>query len=315
MEKILVIGSCGQIGSELVPALRNRYGNENVIASGIHTPPGNKICDSGTIIYLDVLDKSSIQKIVYENNINIIFNLASMLSATGEQRPQEAWEVNINGLLNTFEIGLKYNIEKTIWPSSIAVFGPTTPRDNTPNETILQPTTMYGITKVTGELLIEYHYKRYGLDVRSMRLPGIISNETLPGGGTTDYAVEIFYDAIKKKNYTCFLREDTVLPMMYMPDCIKCMMDLLEADGSKLKRRVYNVTSMSFSAGELASEIKKHIPDFEIEYKPDYRQEIAESWPKSIDDSLARKEWDWKPNYNLETTTKDMLDKLRIKLA
>lgn len=220
----------------------------------------------------------------------------------------------MNGLINILETSRKYEIKTIIWPSSIAAFGPTTPRENTPNITILQPTTMYGITKVAGELLAEYYYKKYGLDIRSMRLPGIISSETLPGGGTTDYAVEIFYEAIKNKKYTCFLKEDTALPMMYMPDCLKCMIDLLEADNSKLKRRVYNITGMSFSAGEIAAEIKKHIPQFEIDYKPDFRQEIADSWPKSIDDSLAREEWGWNPSYNLINMTKDMIDKLSRRL-
>ncbi|MFX0141918.1 MAG: NAD-dependent epimerase/dehydratase family protein, partial [Candidatus Hodarchaeota archaeon] len=235
-------------------------------------------------------------------------------SATGEKMPQTAWDINMNGLINVLEAGRKYNIRNIIWPSSIAAFGPTTPRDNTPDITVLQPTTMYGITKVAGELLVEYYYKKYQLDIRSMRLPGIISSETLPGGGTTDYAVEIFYEAIKNKQYTCFLKEDTVLPMMYMPDCLKCMIDILEADNSKLKRRVYNITGMSFSAGDIAAEIKKHIPDFQINYEPDFRQEIADSWPKSIDDSLAREEWGWNPSYNLASMTKDMIDKLNKRL-
>ncbi len=314
MKKILVIGAAGQIGSELVPALRKKYGNDNVIATGRRTPLPDIIRDSGPTIYLDALNKESLAKTIYENDINVIFHMASILSATGEKNPQAAWNVNINGLMNVLEVGRSYGIERIIWPSSIAAFGPSTPRDNTPNETILQPSTMYGITKVTGELLAEYYYKKYGLDIRSMRLPGIISSETLPGGGTTDYAVEIFYEAIQNKKYTCFLKEDTVLPMMYMPDCIKCMIDLLEADDSKLKRRVYNVTGMSFSPKELASEIKKHISEFVIDYQPDFRQEIANSWPRTIDDSLAREEWGWNPEYDLELMTKDMIEKLTPKL-
>ncbi|MHA1781969.1 MAG: NAD-dependent epimerase/dehydratase family protein, partial [Promethearchaeota archaeon] len=221
MKKILVIGAAGQIGSELVPALRKKYGNDNVIATGRRTPLPDIIRDFGPTIYLDALNKESLAKTIYENDINVIFHMASILSATGEKNPQIAWNVNINGLMNVLEVGRSYGIERIIWPSSIAAFGPSTPRDNTPNETILQPSTMYGITKVTGELLAEYYYKKYSLDIRSMRLPGIISSETLPGGGTTDYAVEIFYEAIQNKKYTCFLKEDTVLPMMYMPDCIK----------------------------------------------------------------------------------------------
>jgi len=314
MKKILVIGAAGQIGSELVPALRKKYGNDNVIATGRRTPLPDIIRDSGPTIYLDALNKESLAKTIYENDINVIFHMASILSATGEKNPQAAWNVNINGLMNVLEVGRSYGIERIIWPSSIAAFGPSTPRDNTPNETILQPSTMYGITKVTGELLAEYYYKKYGLDIRSMRLPGIISSETLPGGGTTDYAVEIFYEAIQNKKYTCFLKEDTVLPMMYMPDCIKCMIDLLEADDSKLKRRVYNVTGMSFSPKELASEIKKHISEFVIDYQPDFRQEIANSWPRTIDDSLAREEWGWNPEYDLELMVKDMIEKLTPKL-
>ena len=228
--------------------------------------------------------------------------------------PQMSWDLNINSLINVLEVGRRYGIKRIIWPSSIAAFGPTTPRENTPNDTILQPSTMYGVTKVAGELLLEYYFKKYGLDTRSMRLPGIISSETLPGGGTTDYAVAIYYDAIKKGKYTCFVNEQTTLPMMYMPDCIKCMIDFMEVDGSKLKRHVYNVTGMSFSAGDLAAEIKKHIPEFEITYEPDFRQAIADSWPKSIDDSLAREEWEWNPSYDLATMTEDMLKVLGKRL-
>ena len=312
--KILVIGSAGQVGSELVPALREIYGSENVVATGRKTPLPSNITENGPVIYLDALNKESLAKTIYERDIDTIFHMASILSATGEKMPQSAWNININGLINVLEIGRSYSIDRIIWPSSIAAFGPTTPRENTPNETILQPSTMYGISKVSGELLIEYYFKKYELDTRSMRLPGIISSETLPGGGTTDYAVEIFYEAIKNKNYTCFLKEDTRLPMMYMPDCSKCMIDLLEADASKLKRHVYNITAMSFSAGELAAEIKKYIPEFTVEYKPDFRQAIADSWPMSIDDSLARAEWGWNPVYDLSKMTKNMIEILSKRL-
>ena len=314
MRRILVIGAAGQIGSELVPFLRKKYGNDNVIATGRKTPLPDVIKNSGPVIYLDALEKNRLSEVLYEYEIDTIYHMASILSATGEKIPQTAWDININGLINVLEAGRSYKVDKIIWPSSIAAFGPTTPRENTPNVTVLQPTTMYGITKVAGELLAEYYYKKYDLDVRSIRLPGIISSETLPGGGTTDYAVEIFYEAIKNKRYTCFLREDTVLPMMYQPDCLKCMVDLLEADDSKLKRRVYNITGMSFSAGEIAAEITKHIPDFEIDYKPDFRQEIADSWPKTIDDSLAREEWGWNPSYDLASMTKDMIEVLSKRL-
>lgn len=310
MRKILVIGAAGQIGSELVPALRAKYGNDNVIATGRKTPLPKIITENGPVIYLDAINKELLSKAIFEYDVNTIFHMASILSATGEKMPQVAWDINVNGLMNVLEAGRIYNIDRIIWPSSIAAFGPTTPRENTPNTTILQPTTIYGISKVSGELLVEYYFKKYGLDTRSMRLPGIISSETLPGGGTTDYAVEIFYEAIKNKRYTCFLGEDTVLPMMYMPDCNKCMIDLLEADPSKLKRHVYNITGFSFSAGELAAEIKKHIPEFTIDYKPDFRQQIADSWPKSIDDSTAREEWGWNPSYNLASMTKDMIEVL-----
>ena len=237
--------------------------------------------------------------------------MAAILSAVGEERPLICWNVNINGLYNILEIARENEMTRVFVPSSIAVFGPETPRKNTPQETVLKPKTMYGVTKVSGELLGDYYFKRFGLDVRGVRYPGIISSETLPGGGTTDYAVEIFYEAIKNKKYTCFVKEDTVLPMMYMPDCIKGTIDLMEADISKLKHHCdFNIGSMSFSASELASEIKKHIPNFKLEYKPDFRQAIADSWPQSIDDTAARKEWGWKPSYNLSSMTKDMLEKL-----
>jgi nucleoside-diphosphate-sugar epimerase len=314
MRRILVIGAAGQIGSELVPALRDIYGSENVIATGRKTPLPKNIVEKGPVIYLDAINRDSLAKTIYENDIDTIFHMASILSATGEKVPQTAWNTNINGLINVLEIGRSYSIDRIIWPSSIAAFGPSTPRENTPNETILQPSTMYGISKVAGELLLEYYYNKYELDTRSMRLPGIISSETLPGGGTTDYAVEIFYEAIKHKKYTCFLKEETRLPMMYMPDCSKCMIDLLEANPSKLKRRVYNVTAMSFSAGEISAEIKKYIPGFSIEYKPDFRQAIADSWPISIDDSLARAEWGWNPVYDLPKMTKDMIEILTKRL-
>ncbi len=314
MRKILVIGCLGQIGSELVPALRTKYGNDNVIASDRRNPEVETELGSGPFINIDALDRDAIRHIVKEYNIDTIYHMASLLSATGEKMPQAAWNLNMNGLINVLEVGRENGVKSIIWPSSIAAFGPTTPRDNTPNDTILQPSTMYGVTKVAGELLAEYYFTKYGLDTRSMRLPGIISSETLPGGGTTDYAVEIFYEAIKNKRYTCFVSEDTILPMLYQPDCIKCMMDLLEADPARLKHHIFNLTAMSFSAGELAAEIKKHIPEFEIEYRPDFRQAIADTWPRTIDDSCARAEWDWNPDHDLASMVKDMIQKLRIKL-
>ena len=312
MKRTLVIGSSGQIGSELVPALRQKYGKENVIEADLKPPTA--LQDNDLFLCLDALNRDELTKIVRDYKIETIYHLASILSATGEKVPQTAWNVNMNSLLNVLEVGRELKIQRIVWPSSIAAFGPSTPKENTPNDTILRPTTMYGVTKVAGELLVEYYLKKYGLDTRSMRLPGIISSETPPGGGTTDYAVEIFYEAIKKKKYSCFVNEKTMLPMMYMPDCIKSFIDLAEADGSRLKHRVFNVASMSFTAEQLASEIKKYIPGFKIEYKPDFRQQIADSWPKSIDDSLAREEWDWKPSYDLTSMTEDMIEKLTAKL-
>ncbi len=314
MRRILVIGSAGQLGSEIVPELRTRYGKENVVTSDIKIPTHENAINSTPFVQLDILNKEALSKCISDFNIDTIFNMASILSASGEKSPLKAWDVNLNGLINVLEVSKENNIDSIIWPSSIAAFGPTTPQTNTPNETILSPTTMYGITKVTGELLAKYYYKNYSLDTRSMRLPGIISSKTYPEGGTTDYAVEIFYGAIREKEYTSFLDENTILPMMYVDDCIKCMIDLLEADPKKLRRRVYNVTSMSFSVGELAAEIKKHIPDFKIKFKPDFRQEIANSWPKTIDDSFAREDWGWNPHYDLEMMTKDMIEKLSKRL-
>lgn len=310
MERLLVIGATGQIGSELTLALRNKYGGDNVVAVGHQRKPSDKLQESGPFVYADVIDKLSIQQIIESYKVDTIYLLATVLSAVGEQNPQLAWEVNLNGLHNILEIVREHNILRVFWPSSIAVFGPETPRENTPQDTVLIPQTMYGVTKVAGELLCNYYHRRYGIDVRCVRYPGIISSETPPGGGTTDYAVEIFYEAIKNKRYRCFVREDTVLPMMYMPDCIKTAMQIMEADASRIHHVGYNVTGVSFSAGELAGEIKKHIPEFECTYEPDFRQKIAESWPMSLDDSVAHREWGWSPDYGLASMTTGMIDKL-----
>lgn len=311
MKKILVVGAVGQIGSELTVELRNMYGGENVIAAGRKSQPSEKLMNSGPFVFADCTNKEALIEVVNKYGINTIINMAAILSATGEANPLLAWDVNMNGLINILEVAREYKMEQVLVPSSIAVFGPTTPIDNTPQETILQPTTMYGVTKVAGELLGDYYVRRFGLDVRGLRYPGIISNETLPGGGTTDYAVAIYYEAIKNKKYTCFVKEDTKLPMMYMPDCLKATIDLMNADFKTLKHHCdFNVGSMSFTVGELAASIKKYIPEFEIAYEPDFRQAIADSWPNSVDDSAARKEWGWSPSYDLDSMTRDMLEKI-----
>ncbi|RLF52818.1 MAG: L-threonine 3-dehydrogenase [Thermoplasmata archaeon] len=311
--KILVTGATGQIGSELTIILREKYGRDNVVAMGHRRKPSKTLEESGPYVSGDVRDRENLEKIIREYDIDTVYHMAAILSATGEKNPQLCWDVNINGLYNLLEIAREKKL-RIFCPSSIAVFGPSTPKENTPQDTVLTPTTMYGVTKVTGELLGEYYVKKYGVDVRGVRYPGIISSETPPGGGTTDYAVEMFYYAVRGEKYTCFVREDTVLPMMYMPDCIKSAIQLMEADFSKLKHHTnFNVTAMSFSAKELEEEIKKHIPDFSCEYKPDFRQEIAESWPRTIDDSCAREEWGWKPDYDLKRMVKDMIEKLTKK--
>jgi nucleoside-diphosphate-sugar epimerase len=314
MDKILVIGSAGQIGSELIYALRNIYGNENVVCSDKNDKCCSKLKASGPFELLDVLNRDELTQICKKYDINIIVNMAAILSAVGENNPLLAWDVNMNGLLNVLEVAKDLKMKQVMVPSSIAVFGPGTPLERAPQETVLKPTTMYGLTKVAGELLGDYYVNKFGLDVRGLRYPGIISHATLPGGGTTDYAVAIYYDAVKYKKYTCFVKEDTRLPMMYMPDCIKGTIDLMKADFSKLKHHSdFNVGAMSFSVKDLAESIKKYIPEFEIEYKPDYRQAIADSWPNDVDDSAAREEWDWKPDYDLDAMTKDMLENIKIK--
>ncbi|MBI9036551.1 MAG: NAD-dependent epimerase/dehydratase family protein [Bacteroidales bacterium] len=308
MKKILVIGSVGQIGSEFTLDLRKIYGNENVIANGRKTKPSEKLLKSGPFEFFSATNKGDLEFYCKKYNIDTIVNMAAILSVVGEDKPMLAWDVNMNGLINVLEVARDMKMEQVLVPSSIAVFGPETPVNNTPQETILRPTTMYGVTKVAGELLGDYYVRKYGLDVRGLRYPGIISNETLPGGGTTDYAVAIYYEAIKNKKYTCFVKEDTQLPMMYMPDCIKATIDLMQADFSKLKHHSdFNVGAMSFTAGELAASIKKYIPEFEITYAPDHRQAIADSWPNSVDDSAAREEWGWRPAYDLDAMTQDML--------
>ncbi len=312
--RILVTGACGQIGTELTAILRERHGNDNVVASDIQPVPP-MLAASGPSALLDVTQRDALAALVQRYHIDTIYHMAAILSATGEEKPRLAWSVNIGGLYNVLEVAREHGVARIYSPSSIAAFGPETPKEETPQETVLRPTTMYGVTKVAGELLAAYYHRRYGLDVRGIRYPGVISSETLPGGGTTDYAVEIFYEAIRHKRYTCFVRADTVLPMIYMPDCIRATLMLMDAEQERLVHAAeYNLAALSFSAGELADAIRMHIPDFVCEFKPDFRQQIADSWPRTIDDSAARSEWDWMPQYDLEAMVVDMLEKLGPRL-
>ncbi|MBN1646306.1 NAD-dependent epimerase/dehydratase family protein [Candidatus Woesearchaeota archaeon] len=311
-ERILITGPFGQIGSELVPALQERYGKENVIALGHVTIPD---WYDGKMVTGDVRHLDSMKKIVQENSITQIYHLASLLSATGESKPSMAWDINMTGLKNVLDLAVEFRL-RVFWPSSIAVFGPTTPKENTPQSTVLEPTTMYGVTKLAGEVLCQYYHLKFGVDVRSLRYPGIISWKAEPGGGTTDYAVTIFYDAIQKGRYECFVRESTVLPMMYMDDAIKATLQLMEAPSNKIKVRTsYNLAAISFSAKELELEIQKKMPGLKVTYRPDNRQEIADSWPMSIDDSTARGDWGWKHDFDLPLMTKVMIEELTQKLS
>jgi len=310
-DKILVIGACGQIGVELTLALRKQYGNNNVIASDLREE-NPLLKGTGPYVSMDVMNKEMLHVQVIRQNITQIYLLAAILSATGEKNPNLAWHLNMQGLLNVLDIAREEKLHKVYWPSSIAVFGPTSPKQLCPQQTIIEPTTVYGISKYAGEFWCNYYHQRYGVDVRSIRYPGLISYKSAPGGGTTDYAVEIYLEAIEKQKYTCFLSEDTYLPMMYMPDAIRATMELMEAPSDKISVRTsYNVAGMSFSPKEIAGSIKELIPDFEMGYKPDSRQAIADSWPQSIDDSVANKDWGWKPQYDLSLMTKDMLENLR----
>lgn len=311
MTKILITGVLGQIGTALTTALNRKYGQENVIISDIKDFTSTK----NKYYKLDILNKEKLEEIISFEKITVVYHLAALLSATGEKDPFLCWNINMNGTLNVLDLGVKHNLFRIFVPSSIAVWGQGINRDNTEQDSVLKPTTMYGVTKVAGEVLANYFYDKYQLDVRGIRYPGIISSETLPGGGTTDYAVEIFYEAIKHKKYECFLSEDTMLPMMYMEDCIKATLDLMDAPVENLVHHAdFNVAAISFTPKELANEIKKHIPEFEITYKVDYRQKIADSWPRSIDDSAARTEWNWKYDYNLEKMTNTMIENLTSNL-
>ncbi|MGR8978872.1 MAG: NAD-dependent epimerase/dehydratase family protein [Gammaproteobacteria bacterium] len=315
MRKILVTGATGQIGVELTIALRHRYGGENVMAAGHSRLPLGELIESGPYCRLDVRDSEALFQIVEDYQCDTIFHLASLLSAVAESKPQEAWDININGLFNVLETARKLKCA-VFFPSSIGAFGPTTPAIDTPQDTIQRPTTMYGITKVSGELICDYYCHRYGIDTRGLRYPGLISSKALPGGGTTDYAVDIFYAAVKRRHYECFLKEDTRLDMMYMPDAIAAAIQLMEADESRLRHRnAFNVTAMSFTPGQLAAEIKKQLPGFSIDYRVDpMRQAIADSWPRHMDDSAAREEWGWRAQFELADMVGDMLTQIMAKL-
>jgi len=316
MEKILVIGCAGQIGSELVPALRNIYGDANVIATDIKsTPVTEELSKTGPFEILDILDKQKLNEIVVKNNVTQMYHLVAVLSATCEQMPVKAWNINMESLFNVLDMAKEKKMSRVFWPSSIGAFGPTTPRFNTPQQTVMEPTTVYGISKLAGERWAEYYWLKYGVDTRGVRYPGLISYKTEPGGGTTDYAVDIFYKAILNNTYECFLGPDTALPMMYMEDAVNGTIQLMETPADKLSTRAsYNLAAFSFTPAELAEKIKIHLSDFTITYKPDFRQQIADSWPASIDDSLARKDWNWTPEFDLDKMVALMLTEIMKKL-
>jgi nucleoside-diphosphate-sugar epimerase len=315
MKTILVTGALGQIGSELVPALRQRYGAERVIASDVRMPPVEVLAAGGRFEFIDCTNPRQVQDVVRAHQVGTIYHLAALLSATAEERPHIAWQLNMDGLYNVLETARSAGCE-VFFPSSIGAFGPTTPRDGTPQDTIQRPNTMYGVTKVAGELLCDYYHRRFSVDARGLRFPGLISYVAQPGGGTTDWAVAIFYEAILHGRYTCYVRADTQLDMMYMPDALRAIVGLMEADPKRLRHRnAFNVTAMQFTPERVAAAIRERLPGFEIEYKVDpARQAIADSWPRSMDDQAAREEWDWAPTYGLDATVDDMLEKLRHKL-
>jgi nucleoside-diphosphate-sugar epimerase len=310
-EVVLVVGASGQIGTELVVRLREMYGESKVIASDIQIPSYD-VMEGGPFELLDILNKKQIHKVIENHKVTQIYLLAALLSATAEHYPKSAWELNVTGLLNILSVCKKHNIKKLFWPSSIAVFGPGTPKDNTPQMTVMNPNTVYGISKQAGERWCEYYHVHQGIDCRSIRYPGLIGHKAAPGGGTTDYAIHIFHEALKNRSYDCFLAGDTTLPMMYMPDAINATINLMESDSSTISvRSSYNVAGVSFSPSDLAGEIAKHIDGFKCTYTPDERQELAKSWPRSIDDSVARNEWGWKPSFDLGQMTIDMIKNLK----
>lgn len=311
--RILVLGASGQIGTELTQKLRELYGNQHVIASDIKegTP---EMMASGPFEVLDATDKESILQVILKYEINQVYLLATMLSATAEKFPQKAWDLNMNSLLAVLDLAKEKHIQQVYWPSSIAVFGPTTPKNNTPQKTIMEPSTVYGISKLSGEFWCNYYHQKFDVDVRSLRYPGIISWKTKPGGGTTDYAVDIYFKALENKQFTCFLSENTRLPMMYMQDAVNATIQIMQAKSTDVKIRTsYNLSAIDFTPKEIADEIKKHIPDFKIDYEPDSRQQIADSWPSSIDDTEARNDWNWKHQFDLSSMTTEMLENLSKK--
>lgn len=310
-KSILIIGACGQIGTELTFALREKHGNENVIASDIRE--GNAdLMASGPFEILDATNYEAIENVVMHYEIEEVYLMAAMLSATAEKFPMRAWNLNMNSLFNVLNLAKEKKISKLFWPSSIAVFGPNTPKDDTAQNTIMEPSTVYGISKQSGERWCEYYFNKFDVDVRSVRYPGLISWKTLPGGGTTDYAVEIYHKALEEKQYSCFLKEDTLLPMMFMDDAIRATIDIMETPAEKIKiRSSYNLAAMSFNPSEIAKSIQQHIPEFKISYAPDFRQQIADSWPSSINDTKAQEDWGWKPAFDLEKTTHEMLKNLK----
>lgn len=317
MEKILVVGCAGQIGSELVPALRKIYGNQNVVASDIKTSPiTEELAQEGPFETLDILNAARLSEIVNKYGITQIYHLVAVLSALCEKSPQRAWQINMNSLFNVLDLAKEKKLNKIFWPSSIGAFGPTTPKTNTPQLTTMEPNTVYGISKLAGERWVDYYWNKYGVDTRSIRYPGLISYKAEPGGGTTDYAVDIFYEAIKSKKYTSFLKEDTALPMMFMEDAVNGTIQLMESEASQLSTRSgYNLNALSFTPAQLAAKIKERIPEFSIDYKPDFRQGIADTWPASIDDTLARNDWGWAPKYDLDKMVDVMLEKIGQKLG
>ena len=314
--KILVTGAVGQVGTELVPALRKRCGAENVVAAGHRTLPDEAFRSAGPFVTVDATDEDALRALIRRFDIGIVYHLATLLSADGERDPERAWHVNVGSLKNVLDLAVEFEMSQIFWPSSIAVFGPTTPRTDTPQRTVLEPTTMYGVSKVSGENLCNYYFNRYGLDVRGLRYPGLISYESFPGGGTSDYSVEVFVAAVEQGHYTCFVDADTALPLMYMDDAVRATMELMAADASRITVRTgYNVSAVSFTAGDLAAAVAGRVDGFTCDFEPDFRQAIADSWPDSMDDSVARQDWGWKPEYDLPTLVDTMLKGVREKLS